>query len=80
MGSGKEGEVFDTEVDQSLLVEQEWQSHMCRRVKVKQCGGCGAGWSLEMLHVTLGYLLIEHLLNNVASKKMQYKKKNPCPQ
>ena len=43
---GKEGEVFDEEADESLLVQREWQSHMRRRVKVKLRGGRGAGWSL----------------------------------
>ena len=75
-GSGKEGEVLDKEVEESLLVQREWQSHMWRRVKVKLCGGCRAGWSLEMPYVRLGYLLIEHLLSTVASKEMQDKKKS----
>lgn len=38
---GEEGEVFDEEADESLLVQREWRSHMQRRVKVKLCGGRG---------------------------------------
>lgn len=40
-GPGEEGDVFDEEADESLLVQREWRSHMQRRVKVKLRGGCG---------------------------------------
>ena len=40
-GPGEEGDVFDEEADESLVVQREWRSHMQRRVKVKLCGGCG---------------------------------------
>ncbi|KAK2095893.1 hypothetical protein P7K49_024927 [Saguinus oedipus] len=45
-GPGDEGDVFDEEADESLLVQREWQSHMQRRVKVNAGGrrgvlGCG---------------------------------------
>lgn len=40
-GPGEEGDVFDEEADESLLVQREWQSHMLRRVKVKLRGGSG---------------------------------------
>ncbi|XP_032100336.1 protein YAE1 homolog isoform X1 [Sapajus apella] len=35
-GPGDEGDVFDEEADESLLVQREWQSHMQRRVKVNE--------------------------------------------
>lgn len=38
-GGGEEGEVFDEEADESLLVQREWRSQMQRRVKVKLRGG-----------------------------------------
>lgn len=34
-GPEEEGDVFDEETDESLLVQREWQSHMRERVKVK---------------------------------------------
>lgn len=40
-GDGKEGDVFDEEADESLLVQREWRSHMQRRVKVKLRRGRG---------------------------------------
>lgn len=41
-GPGEEGDVFDEEADETLLVQREWRSHMQRRVKVKLRGGRGA--------------------------------------
>lgn len=38
---GEDGDVFDEEADESLVVQREWRSHMQRRVKVKLRGGCG---------------------------------------
>lgn len=38
-GPGVEGDVFDQEADESLLVQREWWSHMQRRVQVKLRGG-----------------------------------------
>lgn len=38
---GEEGDVFDEEADESLLVQREWRNHMQRRVKVKLRGGRG---------------------------------------
>ncbi|KAL0619067.1 Protein YAE1-like protein [Plecturocebus cupreus] len=35
-GPGDEGDVFDEEADESLLVQREWQSEMQRRVKVNE--------------------------------------------
>ena len=40
-GPGEEGDVFDEEADESVLVHREWRSHMQRRVKVKLRGGGG---------------------------------------
>lgn len=40
-GAEEEGDVFDEEADESLLVQREWRSHMQRRVKVKLRGGGG---------------------------------------
>lgn len=40
-GPEEEGDVFDEEADESLLVQREWQSHMQRRVKVKLRGEGG---------------------------------------
>lgn len=37
----EEGDVFDEEADESLLVQREWRNHMQRRVKVKLRGGRG---------------------------------------
>lgn len=40
-GDGEEGDVFDEEADESVLVQREWRSHMQRRVKVKLRRGRG---------------------------------------
>ncbi|KAM5303060.1 protein YAE1 homolog [Glossophaga mutica] len=47
-GSGKEGEVFDEEADESLLVQREWQSHMRRRVKEGYRDGLEAGKAVTL--------------------------------
>lgn len=39
--SGDQGDVFDEDADESLVVQREWRSHMQRRVKVKRGGGSG---------------------------------------
>lgn len=38
---GAEGDVFDEEADESLLVQREWRNHMQRRIRVKLRGGRG---------------------------------------
>lgn len=35
-GAGVDGDVFDEDADESLVVRREWQSHMQRRVKVRR--------------------------------------------
>ncbi|XP_053782245.1 protein YAE1 homolog isoform X4 [Desmodus rotundus] len=45
---GKEGEVFDEEADESLLVQREWQSHMRRRVKEGYRDGLEAGKAVTL--------------------------------
>ncbi|KAM5273614.1 protein YAE1 homolog [Ctenodactylus gundi] len=41
LSPGDQGDVFDEDADESLLVEREWRSHMERRVKVNLGGGRG---------------------------------------
>uniref|UniRef100_A0A8C3VPC6 Essential protein Yae1 N-terminal domain-containing protein n=1 Tax=Catagonus wagneri TaxID=51154 RepID=A0A8C3VPC6_9CETA len=47
-GPGEEGDVFDEEVDESLLVQREWRSHMQRRVKEGYRGGIEAGKAVTL--------------------------------
>ncbi|XP_004606950.1 protein YAE1 homolog [Sorex araneus] len=42
-GAGVDGDVFDEDADESLLVQREWQSHMQRRVKEGYRDGVDAG-------------------------------------
>lgn len=35
-GAGVDGDVFDENADESLVVRREWQSNMQRRVKVRR--------------------------------------------
>ncbi|XP_075414298.1 protein YAE1 homolog [Tenrec ecaudatus] len=43
-----EGDVFDEEADESLLVQREWQSHMHRRVKEGYRDGVDAGKAVAL--------------------------------
>uniref|UniRef100_A0A2K5QY83 YAE1 maturation factor of ABCE1 n=1 Tax=Cebus imitator TaxID=2715852 RepID=A0A2K5QY83_CEBIM len=47
-GPGDEGDVFDEEADESLLVQREWQSHMQRRVKEGYRDGVDAGKAVTL--------------------------------
>ncbi|KAF5912291.1 protein YAE1 homolog [Diceros bicornis minor] len=47
-GRGEEGDVFDEEADESLLVQREWRSHMQRRVKEGYRDGIDAGKALTL--------------------------------
>ncbi|XP_054420601.1 protein YAE1 homolog [Pteronotus mesoamericanus] len=48
LGSGREGEVFDEEADELLLMQREWQSHMQRRVKEGYRDGLEAGKAVTL--------------------------------
>ncbi|KAF6302211.1 YAE1 maturation factor of ABCE1 [Rhinolophus ferrumequinum] len=45
---GEQGEVFDEEADESLLVQREWRSHMQRRVKEGYRDGLEAGKAVTL--------------------------------
>ncbi|KAI4585016.1 hypothetical protein MJG53_006550 [Ovis ammon polii x Ovis aries] len=47
-GPEEEGDVFDEEADESLLVQREWQSHMQRRVKEGYRDGIDAGKAVTL--------------------------------
>ncbi|XP_038279645.1 protein YAE1 homolog isoform X1 [Canis lupus baileyi] len=47
-GPGEEGDVFDEEADESLLVQREWRSHMQRRVKEGYRDGIDAGKAVTL--------------------------------
>ncbi|XP_059026539.1 protein YAE1 homolog [Mustela lutreola] len=47
-GPGEEGDVFDEEADESLLVQREWRSHMQRRVKEGYRDGINAGKAVTL--------------------------------
>ncbi|XP_076975602.1 protein YAE1 homolog [Tamandua tetradactyla] len=47
-GPADEGDVFDEEADESLLVQREWQSHMQRRVKEGYRDGVDAGKAVAL--------------------------------
>ncbi|XP_007535231.2 protein YAE1 homolog [Erinaceus europaeus] len=45
---GKEGDVFDEDADESLVVQREWRSHMQRRVKEGYRDGIDAGKAVTL--------------------------------
>ncbi|KAI5194338.1 Protein Yae1-like [Manis pentadactyla] len=47
-GPGVEGDVFDEEADEALLVQREWRSHMQRRVKEGYRDGVDAGKAVTL--------------------------------
>ncbi|XP_062971208.1 protein YAE1 homolog isoform X2 [Cynocephalus volans] len=47
-GPGNEGDVFDEEADESLLVQREWRSQMQRRVKEGYRDGIDAGKAVAL--------------------------------
>ncbi|XP_061053560.1 protein YAE1 homolog isoform X2 [Eubalaena glacialis] len=47
-GPGEEGDVFDEEADESVLVHREWRSHMQRRVKEGYRDGIDAGKAVTL--------------------------------
>ncbi|XP_003797587.1 yae1 domain-containing protein 1 [Otolemur garnettii] len=47
-GPAEEGDVFDEEADDSVLVEREWRSHMQRRVKEGYREGIDAGKAVAL--------------------------------
>uniref|UniRef100_A0A8D2BMM0 RAS like proto-onco A n=1 Tax=Sus scrofa TaxID=9823 RepID=A0A8D2BMM0_PIG len=47
-GPGEEGDVFDEEADETLLVQREWRSHMQRRVKEGYRDGIDAGKAVTL--------------------------------
>ncbi|XP_055969499.1 protein YAE1 homolog [Sorex fumeus] len=48
LGAGVDGDVFDEDADESLLVQREWQSHMQRRIKEGYRDGVDAGKALTL--------------------------------
>ncbi|XP_004462628.1 protein YAE1 homolog [Dasypus novemcinctus] len=47
-GLGDDGDVFDEEADESLLVQREWRNHMQRRVKEGYRDGIDAGKAVAL--------------------------------
>ncbi|XP_010945547.2 protein YAE1 homolog [Camelus bactrianus] len=47
-GLAEEGDVFDEEADESLLVQREWRSHMQRRIKEGYRDGIDAGKAVTL--------------------------------